>query len=211
MHFLTGPQKPRFPSLNSTGSGYKGLQTRKTNPFHEPKGREKRKRGFSFLPPPLILRASVQHQPDAGQCVPKPGLGRGWSLGAKMPRANPSLHPSHPLPPPPRRSWVRKYKSGSDAGRHVQTEAGRSFCRVSATARPTTGAEVSARRGALEKGLFSIQGGWAAVVTKLGEGGGFKEERSLKGRSGRGASPSPSGRRVGWPARSRLLGPTGSW
>lgn len=48
------------------------------------------------------------------------------------------------------------------------------------------GAEVSARQGALEKGLFSIQGGWAAVVTKLGEGGGFKEERSLKGRSGRG-------------------------
>ena len=128
---------------------------------------------------------------------------RSWDwigAGHSRPRCPPSHLPSPPWPPPPK-GWVRKYKSRSDARDIVcKRRRGRSFCRVSATAGPTTGAEVSARRGALEKGLFSIQGGWAAVVTKLGEGGGFKEERSLKGRSGRGASPPPSGRRVGRPA-----------
>lgn len=36
------------------------------------------------------------------------------------------------------------------------------------------------------EGSLLDPGGWAAVVTKLGKGGGFKEERSLKGRSGQG-------------------------
>lgn len=37
----------------------------------------------------------------------------------------------------------------------------------------------------MEKGLFSIQE--AGLPSRLGKGGGFKEERSLKGRSGQGA------------------------
>lgn len=109
------------------------------------------------------------------------------------------IYPPHPGPHPPRAGFENT-KAGPTRDIVCKQRWGQSFCRVSATAGPTMEAEVSARRGALEKGLFSIQGSWAAVVTKLGEGGGFKEERSLKGRSGRGASPPPSGRRVGRPA-----------
>ena len=116
--------------------------------------------------------------------------GTGSGLVTRGQDARRAIYPPHPGPHPPR-AGLENTKAGPTRDIVCKRRRGRSFCRVSATAGPTTGAEVSARRGALEKGLFSIQGGWAAVVTKLGEGGGFKEERSLKGRSGRGGvSPS---------------------
>lgn len=68
---------------------------------------------------------------------------------------------------------VRKYKSRSNAGHHVQTEKGTELLQSLLATAPTDssrGQGVS-RSGASEKGLFSIQVGWGAVVTKLGEGG----------------------------------------
>lgn len=47
-------------------------------------------------------------------------------------------------------------------------------------------------QGALEKGLFSIQGGGAAVVTKLGEGGGKRRAESEGQDQGGDFSPPPS-------------------
>lgn len=69
----------------------KGLQTRKTNPSQEPKGKEKRKGGFSFPPPSLMLWASVHSMleggwpREAGPCAPQPGVGWGCPLRVKIP------------------------------------------------------------------------------------------------------------------------------
>lgn len=70
---------------------------------------------------------------------------------------------------------VRKYKSGSNAGHHVQTEEGTELLQSLSATALLTGVRV--HRGASEKDLFSIQGGWVAVVTKLGEGGLRKRSR----------------------------------
>lgn len=67
---------------------------------------------------------------------------------------------------------VRRYKSGSSTGHHVQTEEGTELSQSLLQPQPHWwGAEVRVRQGVWEKGLFSIRGGWVAVVTKLGEGG----------------------------------------
>lgn len=74
-------------------------------------------------------------------------------------------------PPPPAPHQVRKYKSGSNAGHHVQTGGGGASA-VSFGHSPADG--VRGHRGGLDRGLFSIGLGWGgegAVVTKLGEGG----------------------------------------
>lgn len=68
---------------------------------------------------------------------------------------------------------VRKYKSRYDARHHVQMEKGTELLQsLLATApKDSSRGQGTSRSGALEKGLFSIQVGWVAVVTKLGEGG----------------------------------------
>lgn len=97
----------------------------------------------------------------------------GLGLSAQGQNAQPG-HPLSPLPGPPV-GMVRKYKSGSNAEHHVPTEEGTELLQSVLQPQPRGwGTEVRVRQGAWEKGLFSIQGGWVAVVTKLGEGGWWK-------------------------------------
>lgn len=51
----------------------------------------------------------------------------------------------------------------------MQTEEGTELLQSLSATALLTGVRV--HQGALEKGFFSFQGGWVAVVTKLGEGG----------------------------------------
>lgn len=111
--------------------------------------------------------------------------GLGLAISVEMPG-----QAVHPLPPPPGPPWVRKYKSGSNAGHRVQTGGGGASA-VSFGPSPADGARV--HPGALGKGLFSIQGGGWLLSLSLGKVVGERGAET-EGESRRGASPPSPGR-----------------
>lgn len=95
----------------------------------------------------------------------QPEMGWGCLLRVKMPSQG-----IHPLPTQAPVGMVRKYKSGSNAGHHVQTEEGTELLQSLWATAPRREGE-SEHTEVIWSSLFSIQFGWVAVVMKLGGGG----------------------------------------